>query len=331
MRALVTGAMGFVGTNLVERLLEKGNDVLALDALSRRGSELNLEYLKTIHSNLNFRQIEIEDIPLQIMHYNPDIIYHLAAQVTVTRSVDNPVRDFKINAEGSFLVANAARSVGVPVVYTSTNKVYGDNVNKVPIQEEETRYDFEGELSRRGINEDFSIDATHHTPYGISKLIGEMYVREFGGVANRCSSMYGPNQHGIIDQAWLSHIARKIIRGEQVTVYGDGKQVRDALHSSDIIDLLEMQGGALLSGNDIRGEVFNIGGGYRNTISVLELCEKWGVGKAELIFEDWRPSDQKVFYCDTTKAKRMLGWEPKVDLSTGLTGLYEWRERNLSR
>jgi len=324
MRVLITGAMGFVGTNLVKRLLERGEDVLALDSLSRRGSELNLEYLRTINPDLNFKQKEIEDLPLEVVQYHPDLVYHLAAQVEVTSSVENPVRDFKINAEGTFLIAKAAHSMGVPVIYTSTNKVFGDNVNKISIREKETRYDFDGKFSETGINEEFPIDTAHHTPYGVSKLVGELYVREFGGVANRCSCMYGPHQHGIVGQGWLSHIAQNIINGKPITIYGNGKQVRDALHASDIVNLLELQGRRLLSKGDIKGEVFNVGGGFKNTISLLELCEKWGVEKDKLIFEDWRPSDQKVFYCDTRKAREILGWEPQVGLQKGLEELFQW-------
>lgn len=331
MRALITGGAGFVGTNLTSHLTNKGHEVIAVDSLSRKGAELNKDYLMGRFPNLEFYTREIEDVPSLIHTVKPDIVYHFAAQVAVTSSLESPLRDFKINAEGTFNIAKAAYDLGIPIVYTSTNKVFGDNVNKVPLQELDTRYDFDGELEGKGIREDFSIDAAHHTPYGVSKLVGDLYVREFGGVSNRCSCMYGPNQHGIVDQGWLSHIAQKIIKGEQVTIYGDGKQIRDVLHSKDVVDLLEKQGEALLSGSpDIRGEVFNVGGGHKNTISLLELCAKWGLSKEDLNFEQWRPADQKVFYCDISKAERVLGWKPKVSLDEGVDELYQWTKQSMS-
>lgn len=331
MKYLVTGAAGFVGTNLTQRLLQEGHDVLAVDSLSRKGSEHNLAYLKGKFPNLKFEQRELEDIPALIYQNRPDLVYHFAAQVAVTSSLANPIRDFRINAEGTFLIAKSAHDIKIPVVYMSTNKVFGDNVNNVPIEEHETRYDFAGILKGKGISEDFPIDAKHHTPYGCSKLVGDIYVREFGGVVNRCSCMYGPNQFGIVDQGWLSHIAGQIIRGEQITIYGDGKQIRDILHAQDVVRLLKVEGDILLNGReDIRGEVFNIGGGYKNTVSLLELCDKWGVRKEHLKFDDWRPADQKVFYCDTSKAKRMLGWEPRVTLDEGIADLFSWTKKSIS-
>lgn len=260
---------------------------------------------------------------MEIYRETPDLVYHFAAQVAVTSSLESPVRDFRINAEGSFYMAKAAQDVGAALVYTSTNKVFGDNVNHVPIKEEPTRYDFAGELSRKGLSEEFSIDAKHHTPYGVSKLVGELYAREFGGIANRCSCMYGPNQFGIVDQGWLSHIATSKLTGRPVVIYGDGKQVRDALHVSDVVRLFRRQGEALLDsdGSRLRGEVFNVGGGFANTISLLELCTRWGITPSH---GEWRPADQRVFYCDVSKAARLLDWRPEVGLDAGLTDLYDW-------
>lgn len=331
MNYLITGAAGFVGTNLTQKLLEEGHNVFAVDSLARKGAEQNLAYLRKKFPNLRFEQRELDDVPVLIYQEKPDVVYHFAAQVAVTSSLVNPIRDFKINAEGTFMVAKAAHDMHIPVIYTSTNKVFGDNVNNVPIEEFETRYDFTGELKGKGISESFSIDASHHTPYGCSKLVGDIYVREFGGIANRCSCMYGPNQFGIVDQGWLSHIASQIIRGEQITIYGDGKQIRDILHASDVARLLQLEGDLISHGrDDLRGEVFNIGGGHKNTISLLELCSKWGKEKEELKFDNWRPADQKVFYCDISKAKQKLGWEPEVSLDEGIADLFSWTEKSIS-
>ena len=322
MKTIVTGGAGFIGTNMVVALNKAGYDVVALDSLSRKGTDQNAQYLRETVPGLDFRQCEIEDMASAIYQEKPEMVFHFAAQVAVTSSVASPMRDFKINAEGSFLVARAAADVDAKIIYTSTNKVFGDNVNKLPIVEQETRYDFDGDLNQKGIHEHISIDANHHTPYGISKLVGEFYVREFGGVANRCSCMYGPNQYGIVDQGWLSHIAFNKLLGRPTTIYGDGKQVRDVLHVNDVTRLFLAQAEVLRNDPDrIAGEAFNVGGGYSNTISLIELCNLWDI---EPSYEPWRPADQKVFYCDTSKAEKEFGWKPEVDMHQGLDELYQW-------
>lgn len=327
MRVLITGVAGFVGTNLALRLLKGGHQVVGTDSLSRKGSEINLKYLKDTFPDLHFIRVEMEDLPLAIHKISPEIVYHFAAQVAVTSSLENPRRDFMINALGTFEVVTVAHNIGALVVYTSTNKVFGENVNNIPIIELEKRYDFEGEHKGKGIPENFPVDSHKHTPYGCSKLVGDIYVREFGGVVNRCSCMYGPNQHGIADQGWLSHMAIKKVSDEEITIYGDGKQVRDIVHINDVTRLLELEGKRLLdkSKQSIRGEVFNVGGGFKNTISLLELCEKWNLNP---VFADWRLADQKVFYCDISKAKKLLGWEPEINFEEGLKDLFEWTEKN---
>lgn len=327
MRILITGAAGFVGTNLTAKFLRDGRDVVATDSLARAGADWNIQWLRSTHPSLRFERREIEDLPALIYKERPAIVFHFAAQVAVTSSVENPQRDFRINAEGSFLVARAARDVGAPVIYTSTNKVYGDNVNFVEIVEQESRYDFAGEYQGKGLPESFSIDAKHHTPYGISKLVGELYVREFGGIANRCSCMYGPNQFGIVDQGWLSHIATNKIRGRETVIYGDGKQVRDALHIRDVVRLMCAEMDALTGSQSesLAGSVFNVGGGYGNTISLAELCNKWGIKPT---FAQWRPADQKVFYCNISAAQSTFGWQPEVTLEEGLEELLDWTRRS---
>lgn len=327
MKILITGAAGFVGTNLTAHFARQQREVIAIDSLSRIGSEQNAEWLVGEFPGVRFLRHEIEDLPSVILKEQPEIVFHFAAQVAVTSSLANPIRDFRINAEGSFLVAKSAQDLGIPVVYTSTNKVYGDNVNRIPIKEAETRYDFDGEFCEKGLPETFSIDADHHTPYGISKLVGELYVREFGGIANRCSCMYGPRQFGIVDQGWLSHIARNKIQGKQTVIYGDGKQVRDILHIDDVVRLLEAQMDALLGPRyqELAGRVFNVGGGFDNTLSLLELCRRWEIQPE---FEPWRPADQKVFYCDTSRAQTEFGWQPNVSIEEGLAELFAWTKQS---
>lgn len=318
MKILITGGAGFVGSNLAIYMAQRGHDVTIIDDLSRRGSEFNAKMLENRFPQIkiiNKRITYIEDV---LKSHSFDLIYHFAAQVAVTTSYENPRGDFDVNAFGSFLVASS----GIPVIFASTNKVYGDNVNNVPIRELDTRYDFDGEFSGKGIPENFSLDAKKHTPYGISKLTGEFYCREFGGVANRFSCMFGEHQHGSADQGWLAHFIYTKLRGEKITIFGDGKQVRDILHIQDVVRLLELEGENI---SKIKGEVFNIGGGFNNTISLLELC---GIIKLDKIFGEWRPADQKVYYSDISKAKKLLGWEPQVSKEEGINRLMEWAKQN---
>lgn len=329
MKVLITGGAGFLGSNLTRRFLKQGASVILCDNLSRRGAELNHAKLQEDFPFLKNYEVEIGDVPTVIIKEKPDIVYHFAAQVAVTKSVISPVSDFKINAEGTFNIARTCYDHNIPLVFASTNKVFGDNVNKVPLVEHETRYDFDGPYKEKGIDEDFPVDAKHHTPYGCSKLVGDIYVREFGGVVNRCSCMYGENQFGIVDQGWVSYFVKQKLDGKPITIFGDGKQIRDLVFADDVVDLLILQGQALIRGTpDIRGEVFNVGGGHKNTISLLELCEKLGITPE---FGPWRPGDQKVFYCDISKAKRILGWEPKVSADEGIRKLYEWTVKHNSK
>jgi len=322
-KVLITGGAGFLGSNLALSLANQNVDLVIIDNFSRRGAEKNYELLKQKNPYVKFYMVEINDVPAIIHRERPDLIYHFAAQVAVTTSVLSPVSDFRINAEGSFNVARTAAEYDIPVIYASTNKVYGDNVNKVPIKEYKTRYDFEGPIKKKGVGEDFSIDAAKQTPYGCSKLVGELYVREWGGVSNRFSCMYGPNQYGIIDQGWVSYFIAQKLAGNPITIFGDGKQVRDLLHIDDVVRLLELQGERLLDSSkpSIRGEAFAIGGGHANTISLLELCDLLDINPS---FGPWRPSDQKVFYADIAKAKKILGWEPEVPFKKGIEDLVSW-------
>lgn len=317
----ITGGLGFLGFNLARHLASKGNNIILLDNMSRKGTENNLNFLREIYpadslgAKIKFIPCEIEDMPNILQKHNIDLIYHFAAQVAVTKSYESPASDFRINAEGTF---NILRSTDVPVILTSTNKVYGDNVNNISIKEKITRYEFRGEEYKKGIPENFPVDAGHHTPYGASKLTGDIYTREFGGVVNRCSCMVGPFQYGNSDQGWVAHFIISMLKNNPITIYGDGKQVRDILYVDDMVRLLELQASNI---HKIRGCVFNVGGGYKNTISLLELCKMLNIKPS---FKDWRPADQKVYYSDISKAKKLLDWEPEISPKAGINKLLEW-------
>lgn len=337
MKVIVTGGAGFIGTNLTEYLSKKGFDITVFDNFSRETARKN-----KVHIQENFPDVKI--IQGDIRNYEAvkklvsgkDIIYHAAAQVAVTTAISNPIEDKEINIDGTLNILESARkSDNKPsIIYFSTNKVYGDNVNKIPLVEEETRYDFANEFKGEGIPETFSIDANEHTPYGCSKLAAELYVRDYSRifdiptVVNRCSCMYGKNQYGTEDQGWAAHFIISTILGKQLTIYGNGKQVRDVLYADDLAELIYKQTEKI---GEISGEVFNVGGGPKNTLSLLELLEKIKSHQnlSEIIFDDWRPADQKVYYSNVFKLNEKLGWEPKTSPEKGVKRLYEWAKEAL--
>ena len=197
-----------MGYNISKMYLTQGHTVHGIDSLNRKGSEINLKLLQSSGGKFDFQKLEIHKCRDVLDSLKPDLIIHLAAQVAVTTSLKDPYSDFQINSYGTFIISEYAGRNKLPLIYTSTNKVYGDAVNNVELVEGITRYEFAGEMRELGIPENFSVDSKHHTPYGVSKLCGDLYVREYGGIVNRCSCMYGPNQFGIVDQGWLSYIAK---------------------------------------------------------------------------------------------------------------------------
>lgn len=334
MKILVTGGAGFIGSQVAEYYALKDEEVVVLDNLSR--TRYNWDYLER-YDNITLVEGDIRDAEtLEEVAKDADAIIHAAAQVAVTTSMADPRTDFEINALGTFNVLEAARkSKSSPiVVYCSTNKVYGDNVNRIPVRAEGKRYVFADARYEEGIPEDFPTDLCEHTPYGASKLAGDVYVQDYGrrnevdtGVF-RMSCIYGTRQFGSEDQGWVAHFVISNLLERPLTVYGDGKQVRDVLFVSDLLRAYD----AFLKKRDkYSGEVYNIGGGARFTLSLLELLdflERETGKKSRVAFADWRPSDQKVYISDIGKAKRELGWEPKVSVNNGVKKLIEWVKDN---
>ncbi|MEE8185125.1 MAG: GDP-mannose 4,6-dehydratase [Thermodesulfobacteriota bacterium] len=343
MKILVTGGAGFVGSHAAEYYAKRDCEVVVFDNLSRKrilGSSgdfsYNWDYLKK-YDNIKLVSGDVNNFELlSNLARDVDAIIHTAAQVAVTTSLSDPRTDFEINAVGTFNVLEAARTSknGPAVLYCSTNKVYGNNVNKIPVKEEETRYSFDDEDFENGIAEDFTIDGTEHTPYGCSKLSGDIYVQDYGhrdevdtGIF-RMSCIYGTRQFGTEDQGWVVHFILSTLMGKSLTIYGDGKQVRDVLFVTDLINVFDK----FIENRDrYSGEVFNIGGGARNTLSLLELLdilEELTGKRSSISFDDWRPSDQKVYISDITKVQRLLGWKPRTGVEEGLELVVNWLEEN---
>ena len=333
-KILVTGGCGFIGANWVNRLLARGKRVLAFDNLSRRGSEKNAEWLRAQHgTKFELIRADIRDAgALADAARDVDAIYHFAAQVTVTTSVADPRNDFEINALGTFNALEAARASGRNpfFLFASTNKVYG-GMDDVAVVEKATRYEFRD--LRGGVSEAQPLD--FHSPYGCSKGAADQYVRDYfriyglPTVVFRQSAIYGYRQFGVEDQGWLAWFVIAAVTGRPITIYGDGRQVRDMLFIDDLLDAYEA---AAARRDRVAGQVYNIGGGPRNTISVwaefAPMLEKLVGRKLAIQRGDWRPGDQRVCVFDTVKAMRELEWEPKTGVPQGVEKLYRWVREN---
>lgn len=338
MKILVTGGSGFVGSHVSEYYAKRGDEVVVFDNLSR-GETLKSANKREGSINYNWNQLKnFENIELvrgdirkkeEVAKAAEDVdaIIHTAAQVAVTSSVDDPRTDFEINALGTFNVLEAARKSknDTAVVYCSTNKVYGENVNQIPLREEESRYAFDG---WNGVPEKLSIDLCEHTPYGVSKLAGDLYTQDYAKLYGlkagvfRMSCIYGTRQFGNEDQGWVAHFIISTVKGKPLTIYGDGKQVRDVLYVSDLVRAYD-----LFLKSNVKEGVYNTGGGPKNTISLLELLDllEEETGKrSEISFSDWRPSDQKVYISDITKAEKELNWRPRTSVKKGMERIIEW-------
>jgi CDP-paratose 2-epimerase len=329
---LITGGAGFIGANLADRLLKDGRPVIILDNLSRAGVEQNLQWLRDQHGSA--AEAMIEDIrdraAVAKAVSRARQVFHFAAQVAVTTSITEPREDFSINAEGTLNVLEAIRAQASPppIVMTSTNKVYG-GLEDVGLKREDQRYTpIASDLRESGISESRSLD--FHSPYGCSKGTADQYVRDYARtyglptVVFRMSCIYGPHQFGTEDQGWVAHFLVRALQGSPITIYGDGMQVRDILFVEDLVEAF------LLAERNITrlaGQAFNIGGGPRNVVSLLELLDQIEALHGErpaLEMEEWRTGDQRYYVSDTRRFQQATGWAPKVGVSEGIERLYHW-------
>ena len=367
MKILITGGAGFIGTNVALEALSRGHEVIVMDSLIRPKSEENLKVLVAagaeilrgdVRSPLDFQRSPI-----------PDAIIHLAANPGIPWSIAWPKYDFEVNTGGVINVLEYSRIVSeqvdhkIPVIFASTNKVYSDMVNEIPLEEKDTRYMYADKKrfakveggglasldwdvvwwmgwSNKGINENFPVDGMGkygHSPYGVSKLSSDQYVQEyhlkFGipTVINRMSCIYGLHQKGVEDQGWIDWFVRQIGFGNgKLNFYGDGKQVRDMLFGGDVARLYLDE---LENIDKVNGNVFNIGGGIENTLSLNEavaVCEEFAGKKAEITYLPWRHADQKVYISDISKIQEVLGWKPNISPREGIKLMFKQYEDHLA-
>lgn len=341
MKYLITGGCGFLGSNLAGEVLRRGEDLFVFDNLSRLGAIQNLEWLRTL-GQFTFLHGDIRnpnDVESAIMKIQPDCIFHLAGQVAMTTSLENPFRDFQINTAGTLNLLEAVRRhcPETVVIFSSTNKVYGD-LEQLAYEELETRYiaiDY-----AKGFSEVLPLD--FRSPYGCSKGAADQYMLDYArnyGVKTivfRHSSIFGGRQFSTIDQGWVGWFVKMAVATkkrrmtEPFTISGDGKQVRDILFASDLVDCYFSAAG---EAEKCRGEVFNIGGGMENSLSLLELfafLENEMSVKLDYQKLPWRSSDQKVFVADTSKAHGLFGWRPRIDKNAGIRNMITWVESNFA-
>lgn len=338
MKIVVTGGAGFIGSNAAHYFLQKKAEVVVFDNLSRAHTDKNLSWLTSHGGNLTFIHGDMRSGEAlgKLMPFlkKADAVLHLAGQVAVTTSITNPREDFEINALGTLNLLEAMRAAKsrAKLIYSSTNKVYG-SMDDVKVIAKPTRYAY-ADLPY-GVDESRTLD--FHSPYGCSKGSADQYVHDYGRiygldtVVMRQSCIYGPRQFGIEDQGWVAWFLIAIISGKPLTIYGDGKQVRDLLYIDDLVHAYDM---AIAAGKKTRGGIYNIGGGPENTMSVWHefapIVRALHGKITPVARKGWRAGDQKVFIADIRRAKREFGWEPTTSVTDGVQQLYDWIAQHTS-
>lgn len=332
-RILITGGAGFVGCNAARFFGARNWNVTVLDNLSRRGTDDNLNWLRD-GTRFDFEHVDVREraaVDRVLAEGQFDAVLHLAAQVAVTTSVADPATDFAVNALGTFNVLDAVRlhCRDAVFIFASTNKVYGKIVN-AQCALRGNRYEY---IDRpHGISETEPLDFL--SPYGCSKGAADQYVLDFARIYQmpatsfRQSCIYGPRQFGVEDQGWVAWFAIAALLGRPITIFGDGKQVRDVLHVNDLLLAYEA---AIRAPDKVASEAFNVGGGPERALSLLDLIEmlreRTGRG-IPLKWDAWRPGDQHVYISDIRKLQSAVTWQPEISVASGMAQLTDWVGRN---
>ena len=329
---LITGGAGFIGSNLADALATAGHDVIVFDALARPGVERNLAWLTERHGpRIAARVADVRDADaLREVAAEARAVFHLAAQVAVTTSLVDPAEDFDINVRGAFNLLEALRRKGrrTPLVFASTNKVYGDlaELDMELIGEAYTPSD--ESVRKNGVSERWPLD--FHTPYGCSKGAADQYVLDYARSFDlptcvlRMSCIYGPRQMGTEDQGWVAHFLIRALAGAPITLYGDGRQVRDILHVNDAVKAYLAAWSRI---ERVKGRAFNLGGGSKNAVSLRQLLGyvETLLGKAlDVTLSDWRAGDQRYFVSDTRLIRETFELPDAMDWRAGVADLLRW-------
>lgn len=334
MKMLITGGCGFIGTNAAVYFAKKGWEVMCLDNFSRTGSRTNEAFLRKTVPALVVHEMDVADPARMVSNHiassDYDVVIHAAAQVAVTTSVTEPVMDFNTNAFGTLAVLDGARRAKKKpiVLFTSTNKVYG-GLEHVAVKEEGARYVFPD--MPYGVSEEMLLD--FHSPYGCSKGAADQYVRDWCRIYDvptivfRQSCIYGTHQFGIVDQGWVAFLTMRALFGKPITIYGDGKQVRDILHVDDLVRAFDA---AIERIEKTQGQIYNMGGGPQFTSSILEFVSflEKKVDVVPVVHNNWRPGDQRLYISDIRKAERDFGWKPEIGLEKGFDEMFAWIKEN---
>ena len=331
-RVLITGGAGFIGSNLADRLASDGCEVVVFDALARAGVERNLDWLEARHPR-SIRRVraDVRDpAAVSAAVQGADVVFHFAAQVAVTTSMTAPREDFEVNLLGTLNVLEAARATGrrIPVIFASTNKVYG-NLGDIPLELDAGAYaPVDRAIKASGVGETRPLD--FHTPYGCSKGGADQYVLDYARSYDlptcvlRMSCIYGPRQMGTEDQGWVAHFLIRALQGEAISIYGDGRQVRDILHVKDAVAAYVAAWERI---ETVSGQAFNLGGGPENAVSlrqVLACIEEIAGRPVRLEYSVWRPGDQRYYVSDASTARRELGLGAPMPWREGVTDLAAW-------
>jgi CDP-paratose 2-epimerase len=340
MNILITGGAGFIGSHAAEFFASRDHNLILIDNFSRskllnKNIPCNQNWLRIKKNYPNIKLFEFDlrnsnDLDKVLMEHEIDTILHAAGQTAVTSSIKNPMEDFENNVKVTLNVLESARKYkeDAIILYCSTNKVYGDKPNTLDIIEEKKRYSYK-DPDFLGIKENFDIDSSIHTPYGASKLAGDIYVQEYSNTYGlktgifRMSCIYGENQQATEDQGWLVFLINKAIQERRVNIFGDGKQVRDVLYVGDLVELFNQ---FIDKYDSVGSQIFCIGGGRNNTISILELLDILEAGLGKKIGRDFFPrrkGDQKIYVSDIAKAGEILDWKPKIGVTTGIEKIIE--------
>ncbi|MBX9830413.1 SDR family NAD(P)-dependent oxidoreductase [Candidatus Babeliales bacterium] len=333
MKILITGGAGFIGCNVVKHFAQQGHEVFVIDNLSRQTALINIDWMRE-NVLFNFVSLDITDregLESYFKERSFDAVIHLAAQVAVTTSVQDPRHDFYVNALGTFNVLECVRLFTPQAVFinASTNKVYG-KIDEQHLVEDEWRY-YSSDLLYKGVSEEQPLE--FFSPYGCSKGTADQYTMDYARIYGlktvtvRQSCIYGPHQFGVEDQGWIAWFIIAHLQKKPITIYGNGKQVRDVLYVSDLVNFYEL---VIKHAEKVKGLAFNMGGGRDNALSLLQFFDVLKNIAGEKItysFDDWRPGDQLVFLSDNTRAETLLGFKPQVSSNQGIAKIFEWLKK----